>query len=178
MQLETVDHINGAPRRRTPGETGSLRASAGDHPSHHDQLAQMMGIVIAREEDLAKQRLTIAVRNRREEVVAAIARHGSERAQRCSIRGDALIPRSIRRRRGSGWPVARRPGWGDVLRMPAEFDDVPQSDPEMLEELPRRMRRAGRADPAAFRRKVLHRIIEAHVSAVPVEKARQLIAKS
>ena len=64
-----------------------------------------------------------------------------------------------------------------VSAVHAEIEDVVLRDPDVLEELPRRVLEAGRACAALLGRDAFNRLVEADMRLFPVEEARELIAE-
>ena len=148
-----------------------------EYAAHEHQLAEVVGVVIGREQDLAEDGLAVAVRNLRVEVDGFIACEVDECAQISTELRDALVPRCIVGRRDARRPIA---GWElgrNVLRVPREFQNVPLRDTQVLEQLPGGMGAPLRPLPAPLRRKVLHRVVESNVSVTSVEELGEVVAK-
>ena len=106
-----------------------------------DELGDVVGIVVGYKQGLAKNCLAVAPGNFGEQIGLGI---GDQVEQSFLIGAellDAFGPGCVAGRDGSFRPVAFGPFGGDVLGVPAEFDNVPLSDAEVLEEHPGRMRK-------------------------------------
>ena len=96
--------------------------------------------MVARDSDFAQDRVPGGSRDDREEIDV---RFGDEIVERRVV-GKEPIDRRLelgRRRPGlTGRPVVRRPARLPVLPVADVVEDVPLGDPEMLEQVPRRIR--------------------------------------
>src|SRR5690242_6385763 len=102
-------------------------------PAQQDQLAHVISVVIRRQQRLPQNRLSVAVRDRREQIGFRIRNQRDHRFEIRSKFPQALIPRTVRRRRFGIRPVSSGELWRDVLRVPAELQDVPLGDAHVLE---------------------------------------------
>ena len=84
--------------------------------------------------------------NVREEIDRGIVGQGVERGAVAADGGDALLPGLGRRRLRVRGPVVRGPGQLLVAGVAAEVEDVVLRAPDVLDELPRRVREALRCD--------------------------------
>ena len=78
---------------------------------------------------------------------------------------DAFAPGRGVRRRVAARPISFRPFRRDVLRVAAEFDDVPLRDSQMLEQSLRGMGLARRLFAAQVRRKIGSNLVKLDVCA-------------
>ena len=64
-----------------------------------------------------------------------------------------------------------------MLRVPAEFQDVPLRDPGMLQKLPAGVRQSRDKCPALRFRKAFHGIYEMHVRPAPFQEEDEMFAQ-
>ena len=140
------------------------------------RLAEVIGVVIDHQQQLAEIRLAGSMRDAREEVDVGVCGQLLQRVAIAAQRGDALLPGRFRRR-GGPRPVVRGKGQLDILGVPAEVEDVVLRAPQMLDELPRRVVEPVGDGPAEGRREALNRRVEGDVGIPPVEELHQLCAQ-
>src|SRR5687767_13072360 len=133
--------------------------------------------MVGDEQELADVRLSGAVRDLREQVDRFVDRERLECRAILAERGDRVIPRLVAWRLGRRRPVIVRPGRLLVARVAAEVEDVPLRDAQVLDELPRRMRKAADADAAVPRREPFDGLLEADVRVLPGEDTAKLLAE-
>jgi hypothetical protein len=148
-----------------------------EHPPHHHQLPEVIGVVIDGQDHLAQRRLAVAMRERLEQIDRLIARNRDKCIEIAAVRGDAPVPRRVVRRYVVRRPVDLRKLGRHMLRVARELEDVRQRDAQVLQQLPRGVGTAGGTFPPQLRGEVLHRIVESDVRVLAIEKRNQLLAK-
>lgn len=146
-------------------------------PPHQHQLADVIGIVVGRQQRFAEHRLPVPVGNSRKKVHRFVAHHLAQRFQVAAEGAHAFIPGLLVGRRGFGGPVASGPVGRLVLRVPREFENVPLRNAQVLDQLPRRVLGAARLFAAQLRREILHRVIEGGVGVPALEQKDDLPAQ-
>ena len=139
----------------------------------------MIGIVIGNQQDGAQVGLPIlAGRNRRKQIEVGIQHQLLQPLAIGSEVLDAPVPGTRIGRRGALGPVVVRPiERVDVSRVRGEVEEVLLRDPDVLEQLPRRVLEARGARSTQVRRDPVDRLVESDVGFIPVEEANQLIAE-
>lgn len=112
------------------------------------QLAQVVGVVIRYEHRFAEQRLAAPPLERLIQVTLSIL-HERLHLRHVVAKGfDRLRPRVRRRRLFLRGPVVCRPVERFIPGVAGKVQDIPLTDPQMLQDLPRRVRGALRPDAA------------------------------
>src|SRR5207245_4324783 len=88
-----------------------------------------------------------------------------------------LCPRRPARRIGFG-PISLGPCGRNVLRVPAELEDIPLREAHVLQQLPRRMRCSGRLCTGFLTRQFSERGLKAGVCAFAFEEVQQMPAQT
>ena len=163
-----------APARRLfPGRVRALRDLAGspvpERLPNHDELPDVVRVVIAHQQQLAQVRLGGSVGDAGEEVGSVFGQL-LQLVPVAAERGDALVP-GFRGRRGRRWrPVICGKGQLDVSGVPAEIEDVVLRPPQVLEDLPRGVGEPLGHHAADRGADAVDRRVEAGVGLIPVEE--------
>jgi len=135
----------------------------------------MIGIVISDQERLAENRLTIAVRDRREEIGRRIGDQVAHRLEIGLERGDRLVPSGWRWRRIALGPIAARKLRRNMPRVAAELQNIPLRDPHVLDDPPRRMWHSSRPFATQLGRQLGHSRGEVDVRSALFEKFDEML---
>ena len=137
----------------------------------------MVGVVIRQDQRLTKNRLSIAVRNLREQVDPWIFHQLDHFFQIVLKLMHAVVPRrSIRRHRGLR-PVTIGKTGRLVLWVTAELQDVPLGKPRVLQQLPAGMRQTF-DECAPFRLgKTINRVHKVNVRTPALQKGDKMFAQ-
>ena len=138
----------------------------------------MIGVVIGYEDGLAKDRLPLTVRNRCKQVHARIHHQSLHLFDVVLKLGNARSPGRIVGRGFVSRPVADRELRGDVVWIPAEFENVPLADAYMLEQLPGSVWASCRLDSSNLGRPLGENVPVVQVRVLPVQKASQEFPQS
>src|SRR5579885_3224029 len=146
-------------------------------PAEIDELAEVIGVVVGKEESFSEHGLAFAMRKSREKIGARIPHkldHGSKVALE---RLDAGVPCVFAGRVGRLGPVAAGKIRRDVIGIAAELEDVPLCDAGVLEKLPAGVAKAGSKRPALDFGKAFESVHEMNVSAAALEQISEMFAE-
>src|SRR6188768_2288740 len=129
----------------------------------------MVGRVVADQYELPQIGLPRAVRDPGGEIALAVEREPAQIVPVTPVAGDALVPGSRSWWGGAFRPVVRWPLALLIGRVHAKIEDVELRQPQMLDELPCRMRRTERLHTAKRRWKICDNGIEVDMSVSPTE---------
>lgn len=168
MLTEPACRRDGLPQRLAP--------SSQETPDH-DELAEVERVVVGQEEGLAQVGLPLTVWNGGEWIERRVGHEGSKRRPIRSKGRCALVPRRGGWRHRRRRPVRGGPLRFGVCRIPAEIEDVSLSEPDVLEQLPERVRESRGLDAEEPRGQASHDLIEGDVSIVPLEEREDVTAE-
>jgi hypothetical protein len=163
--VSAVNDVDGAAFSRA-----GISSPCAKHAPDCDQFAEVVGIVVDDEDQLAQIGLTRAVRDAGEQIDFGIRGETLQRLEIAVERSDSGIPSAVRGRRGVCRPVVVGPLHFAIVRVEAEVENIVLRDADVLHDLPRRMRHACRAFTAQTRREAGDRIVEVDVRVTPVER--------
>ena len=141
------------------------------------QLAQMVGVVIRKDQRFAQYRLALAMRDFCEEIGARVLHQANHVRQIFLESGHTIVPGLIIGRHGSFWPVAAGKIRRDVLGIPAEFEDVALGDARVFEQLPTSVREGVRERPVFAGGKIVERVREMNVRSAAFQQVDELFAQ-
>ena len=128
-------------------DAGLRRRPGSKQAAHQHHLSQVVSVMVGNEQRFPQNCLTLTVRYPRVQVRRWITHqlaHGFEVGLKCL---HALVPRHSVRRSLRFGPVSGGPFWRLVLRIPAEFEDVPLRQAHVLDDFPGRVLCAFRSFP-------------------------------
>src|SRR5579863_6835966 len=131
--------------------------------------------MIRHQQGLAQYGLAVAPGDFREEVGPRIFDQIAHSFQIPLELFDAFAPRLTTMRRLGLRPISLRPRRRLVLRVAAELENIPQSDAQVFEEHPGRVRKILRLGAAQLCRKVFDRVVEFDVSVATGEKVEKML---
>src|SRR5688572_1307298 len=102
----------------------------------------MIRVMIRDQVSLSQVCLTIAMWNSFEEIQLRVEHKLFESVQVTTERGGALVPGGCRRRSRGRWPIVGGPVGRHVVRITAKLQNVVLRQPQMLQQLPGRIRKA------------------------------------
>jgi hypothetical protein len=137
----------------------------------------VIGIVIRHQESLPQERLTVPPREGRKEVTFRVLDQSNHLFQVLAKAGQALLPRRIRGWSRLGRPIPLGPVGAHILRIPTEFQDVPLTDPDVLQELPEGMGNSFGPEPLGLGGHILEDILQAPVGSPTLQQVDQVIPK-
>src|SRR5271168_768278 len=158
-------------------EHSSLFWPGAEQAAHKDELAEVVGIVVCREQGLAQDGLAGAVRDAREQVRFRV---GDEFAHGFAVAeegADAFLPGCAVGRRGTLWPVAGGEVRRDVFGVAAELEDVVLSEAGVFEQLPGGIRDSHGTHAAKFCGEILQGIRPVGMGLAPADELPQLLAQ-
>src|SRR6267143_1153825 len=141
------------------------------------QLPQVVGVVIREDQRLTKNRLSIAVRNLREQVGPRIFHQLDHFFQIVLKLMHAVVPRRSIRRHRRLRPVTFGKTGRLMLWIAAELQDVPLRKPGVLQQLPAGMRQAFNECTPFCLGKTINRVHKVHVRAPALQKADKMFAQ-
>lgn len=106
--------------------------------------------MIREEQCLTKNRLALAVGDRSEQVHRRVPQQALHFIQITLAPCHGAIPGCVARRVFIDGPVPAWKVWRNIVRVAAEFEDVPLTDPQVLKELPSGVRTPGELGTAKF----------------------------
>ena len=176
---ETWDYRTTSMHLTTPMHLAEKVAQASlpgaEQTPQQNQLAEVIGIVVGHQQGFAKQRLSVAMRNRSEKIIGRVFDKLFHFGRVPAERRDTRVPR---RRIGGSialGPVALRPLRRFMLGVAAEFKNVPLSDAQVLEEPPWRERQIFHASRAESRRQAFYGLVEIRMSLPAAQQFNQVL---
>src|SRR5581483_10865409 len=137
----------------------------------------MIGVMIGDQKRFAQDGLPIAMRNFRVQIGFLVRDEFGHGLQIGAKATQAVVPGCrVSRRRALG-PIAFGPGRRLMLRIAAEFQNVPLRDAHVLQQLPRAVRRAGWYCPAQPRRKIRHHRVEIGMRVASTQQVHKVLAE-
>src|SRR5262245_50164228 len=110
----------------------SIVGPGAEGTADNNQLSQMVGVVVGNEESLSQDGLSVALRNRREQVRGRVSDQILHRLQIRTESLDASVPRGLIRRGVASGPVAFGERGRDVAGVAGKFQNVPLGDAHVL----------------------------------------------
>jgi hypothetical protein len=154
-----------------------LSLPGAEQAAHVDQLGDVVGVVIGKQQGLTQNRLAVTPRDAGVQLSLGIRHQGLHGLHIFSELPDAAGPGRSAWRRFSLRPVSLGPFGRGVLGAAAELENVKLREAKMLEQHPRRVRESSRLGAAQVFGHVFDRIVESGMSAAAVEKIEQMLAK-
>ena len=146
-------------------------------PSHHNQHAEVIRVVIGNEQRFAENSLTRAMRNLGEQICRWISHEIFHLLQIATKLFDRFLPKLRRSYLLLRRPITFRPFRRDVFWIATELEDVPLRDAHVLKHLPRRVRQTFHALAAEFGGKARDEVFEGDVRAFTTKDIERVIAQ-
>ena len=148
-----------------------------EQSSHRDELAEVVRVVIGDKKGFTQNRLTLAVRNRLEQVSFRIGNQVLHRLKIGPVRGDRPFP-SIRIRRCIAlWPVAVGEIRRDMIGVDTETKNIPLRDTHMLKEAPGSVRQSFRSGTSQRNRQASDCFLEIQVRMTSTQELQQMLTQ-
>lgn len=144
-----------------------------ERAAHDHQLAEMVRRMIGDEKELTQVGLTLTGWNRREKIYPGVQRQLLQCLAVLLDRGHTLVPRFGRRWRRALGPVIGRPVELFVRGIATELQNVMLGQPNVFQQLPGRVGEATRHFSPKVRPKSGDSLLEADVSVLPIQEARE-----
>src|SRR6266852_1285567 len=138
----------------------------------------MVGVMVRHQQRFAKNGLPVAPGNLCKQICPRALhqfRHGVQAAVKPS---HTFFPSRFPIRRFRIGPIAFGEFRGHVPGAVAEFHNIPLRNPQVLQQLPCSVRKAGHARPAQLRRETANRRVEVHVRAASFEEIDDVPAQA
>jgi hypothetical protein len=140
-------------------------------------LADVVGVVIGDEQRFAKDSLTAAMRNFREQIGLGIQDELLHCLEVALNDLGALVPSCRAGRRCAFRPVACGPIRRDMFRIPRELEDVPLGEADMLEQFPSGVRGAGRFCASKVQGQAGNCLLEIEVRVFARKQIREMLTE-